>query len=257
MAERELLRKPSPGFPESAADRFLSAHLSNAQYNKLVWGLYPAVWGIAARLRGKRDAVLGQEWGRRDDITEIIDEYIRPNITRASVVGEIGVGGGRIATQIVAEVERFYSLDVSRGMLKKAREALRDHANVEYVRLNNAACPPQLVAKLDFVYAFDVFVHFDLHAMWRHLLVMRRLLRPGGRAFVHVANLAAPLGWEKFSRQKAFSVGGLYFVTPETVEVLASHSGFQTITASSPDPRNDYLNRDYLAVLETAGGPPG
>jgi SAM-dependent methyltransferase len=104
--------------------------------------------------------------------------------------------------------------------------------------------------RVDFVYAFDVFVHFDLHATWSYIQLIHQMLRPGGRAMVHVANIAAPLGWEQFSRQKGFSVGGLYWLCPEVVAVLADHGGFSIIADSTPNSENEYLSRDYVAVLE-------
>jgi hypothetical protein len=67
---------------------------------------------------------------------------------------------------------------------------------------------------------------------------------------VHVANIAGPLGWERFSHQKSFSVGGLYWLCPEIVAVFADHGGFSIVADSTPDLENEYLSRDYVAVLE-------
>jgi len=249
------LSKPLPGFPESALDRFLSAHLSNSQYNRLAWGLYPVVWRTAARLRGKRNSVLGQEWGADNAVAEIVDEYIRPYLTRTAVAGEIGVGGARIASQVVEDVSEFYCFDVSNRMLRQAQGALASYEHVHYVKLRQPECPAELRGRLDFVYAFDVLVHLDLHSIWRHVLTMRDLLAPGGRAFVHTASIATPLGWQKFSGQKGFSVGGLYFVCPDLIAILCERAGFERIKESSPDSKNDYLNRDYLVVLEKQAHP--
>ena len=48
-------------FAESALDRFLSVHLTNSQYNRLVWGAYPYLWriGSLAGVRTAREAVSG------------------------------------------------------------------------------------------------------------------------------------------------------------------------------------------------------
>ena len=50
--------------------------------------------------------------------------------------------------------------------------------------------------------------------------------------------------------QKGFSVAGLYFVCPELVAILADHAGFRKVKESSSTTRNDYLYRDYVAVLD-------
>src|SRR5579863_9874561 len=112
------LTKPVRGFPESALDRLLSAHLSNSQYNKLAWGIYPILWRVAGKLRRNGDVLLGQEWGD-DSVAEIVDGYIRPYLTPTSVAGEIGVGGARIASKVVGDVREFYCFDVSTRMLKQ------------------------------------------------------------------------------------------------------------------------------------------
>jgi SAM-dependent methyltransferase len=251
-ANARVSEKPAPGFPESAVDRLLSAHLSNSQYNRLVWTLYPLFSSAASRLRGEREGLLGTEWAPDGSVETIVDEYIRPYVTAASVVGEIGVGGGRVATKIAGEVRELYCFDVSSRMLKRARRALAGHESVHYTRLRRPACPPELRGRLDFVYAFDVLVHLDLHTIWRYLVTMRDLLRPDGRALVHVASLATPVGWEKFARQRGFSVSGFYFLCPELVAILAGHAGLRTFRAAEPDAGNLYLSRDYVVVLERA-----
>jgi SAM-dependent methyltransferase len=246
------VRRPVPGFPESAVDRMLSAHLSNSQYNRLIWTIYPLVRTAAARLRGERESVLGTEWADDTSVVEIVEDYIRPFVTPTSVVAEIGVGAGRVATRVAGEVGEFYCFDVSNRMLRQARRELAGHGNVRYARLRQPDCPPAFRGRFDFVYAFDVFVHLDLHTIWRYLVAMREMLAPEGRALVHVASLATPLGWDKFSRQKGFSVSGFYFLCPELLATLSEHAGFRVLEASSPDPRNLYLNRDHLVVLEKA-----
>jgi SAM-dependent methyltransferase len=251
-ASAQSSQRPLPGLPESALDRLLSAHLSNAQYNRLVWTLYPLVWSAANRIRGKNEAVLGREWATEGAVETVVDEYIRPYLTPVSVVGEIGVGGGRVASKIASDVGELHCFDVSRGMLKRARRALVDHQNVHYTKLRQPACPPELCGRLDFVYAFDVLVHLDLHTIWRYLVAMHDLLAPEGRALVHVASLATPHGWEKFARQKGFSVSGFYFLCPELVAILADHAGLRIVRESEPDAGNLYTSRDYLALFGRA-----
>jgi SAM-dependent methyltransferase len=243
-------RRPWSGFPESALDRLMSAHLSNAQYNSLVWRLYPAAWSAASRLRGNGTGVLGSEWSDERAVVEVVDAYIRPHLSASTVAGELGVGGGRIAGRIVEDVGQLYCFDVSGPMLKRARRLLSGHDHVRYLKLKRLECPAELRGRLDFVYTFDVLVHLDLHAVWRSFLAMHDLLAPGGRALVHVASLATPLGWEKFARQRGFSVSGFYFLCPELVDILAAQAGFTTVEESAPDPGNEYLSRDYLVVLE-------
>ena len=246
-------------FAESGLDRFLSAHLSNRQYNRFVWTVYP----LAGRLgevvgvrRAARSAtpgeteLVGDEWGTPGEVRDIVREFIEPFVDGESVVAEIGVGGGRVAMQVAPLVQQFYCLDASSTMLRRARKALAGFEHVHYVKLARPACPAELQGAVNFVYAFDVFVHFDVHLIWKYFQAIAEMLTPRGKALVHVANLAAPSGWEKFSSQKAFSVGGLYFLSPEIVAILADRAGFSVLKESSPRPGNNYLCRDHVAVLE-------
>ena len=67
------------------------------------------------------------------------------------------------------------------------------------------------------------------------------------------ANLAAPDGFARFERQSKYTVGGFFFVTPETVRVLAGRAGLRVVRdLAEPDASNTYYNRDYLAILERA-----
>ena len=43
---------------------------------------------------------LGDEWAPRKDTVEVIETFIKPNISLASIVIEIGVGGGKMRYKI-------------------------------------------------------------------------------------------------------------------------------------------------------------
>lgn len=242
--------------------------MSNVEKNRRLWDEYARKWsresvrldsGRAQPIVPKKEQeayvaahinLLGDEWGRPSEVAQVIGEFIYPFIDAKSVVAEIGVGGGRIASKVAGRVRRFVAFDISTEMLKRAKKALRNHSNVEYVLLDEPVFDDRFHDTFDFVYSFDVFVHVDLHVMWRYFLEIGKLLKSGGKAFVHTANLLAPDGWARFAGQKKATVGGHYFVSPEIVHILASRGGFKIVKSSTPDPGNVYLNRDYLVVLQ-------
>ena len=241
-------RRISYRFPESRLERLLSRHLSNAQYNRLVWTLYPLLRRGLGRPAPAGGSV-GSEWGSRAEVEWAIEEYIYPYVTTSSAVAEIGVGGGRLASLVAGRVGTLTCFDISETMLRQARAALRESSNVRFVKLDGGRYPPQFDSRFEFIYAFDVFVHLDLHSLWRAIASISRMLIPGGRAFVHTSNLAAPDGWKQFASQPGYSVSGHYFIAPQIVEILASRAGLEIVRASSPDPSVPYLNRDFLAIL--------
>lgn len=231
----------------------------NIQYNRALWDSYAKHWdrkhihienpNVAQDQRALDLVHLGDEWGQKSDVDKIVEEYIKPYVTPDSIVLEIGVGGGRIASRVAGAVKELYCLDVSKEMLRRAQLALANYSNVRLILLHEPVLPDTLAAECDFIYSFDTFVHLDLHTMWKYFVQIHRALRQGGHAFIHTTNLKAPGGWGRFCSQKEFRVAGHYFISPEIVEILAQHSGLKIIKTSSPDPTNFYLNRDLLVVL--------
>jgi len=172
--------------------------------------------------------------------------------------------------------------------------------HVSFHLLSSApAFPAKYHHSCDFVYCFDVLPHCDLHTISGYFASIRTLLkpcpdthdapsqaatadaaesaapdvpcsspaRPHPRAFLHVANLCAPLGWSRFSKQSRYTAGGFYFLSPDIVRQLAHQHGYRIIQQSTwanayvPPPSaaaagplalesNLYYQRDLLFVLE-------
>ena len=240
----------------------LPSRTSNVEYNRAIWDRYAKNW---YRKRKKMQAVeegiesakvpdyleyLGDEWGKKADTDQVVADYILPFVTSESVVAEIGVGGGRIAAKVAENTKEFYALDISREMLEKAKDVLAIHPQVRFLLLERPEFPADFSERFDLIYSFDVFVHLDLHTIWKYFQEIRRVLKKGGKAFLHTTNLKAPGGWERFTSQSEYMVEGHYFISPETIGILAGHAGFRIIKTSTVDPSNFYLNRDYLFVME-------
>jgi SAM-dependent methyltransferase len=233
--------------------------LSNVEYNRSLWDRYSERWTKQTATIDNPEVVdreaylrtLGDEWGRTADVERIIVDYVLPYIDQSSVVAEIGVGGGRIAGKVAGKCRRLRCFDISPNMLQRAKAHLAEQTNVSFTLLERAELPSE-AESFDFVYSFDVFVHLDVHTMWKYFREFRRALKTGGHAFVHTTNLRAPGGWERFSGQERFSVEGHYFVTPDVVAVLAERAGLTVVKTSSVDPDNFYFNRDHLVVMRKA-----
>lgn len=241
----------------------LPSKTSNFDYNKRVWDRYAKGWyRVRPKIKKVDDAAipeeavpaylqfLGDEWGRKADVEKIVAEYILPFITPESVVAEIGVGGARIASKVIGNTKEFYAFDISAEMLKKAKDVLGNDPRVRFVLLERPEFPADLAERFDMVYSFDVFVHLDIHIIWKYFNEIRRVLKKGGKAFLHTTNLKAPGGWERFAGQAEYMVEGHYFISPEIIDIFAAHSGMKIIKTSTADPSNFYLNRDYLFVME-------
>ncbi len=230
---------------------------SNFKKNRFLFNFYSRTWWLQKVFRlgtvGKSDyqlELLGDEWGNKESVGQVLDDFIKPFITQQSIVGEIGVGGGRIASKLVGSVKKFYCFDISQEMLKRARKLLSEYSHVEFVLLKAPEFDAELEGSFDFIYSFDVFVHLDLHLIWKYMKEIKKLLKKDGHAFLHTANLKAPDGWKKFSKQDQFSIQGHYFLCPEIIEIFAKQAGLKIVKQSIPCGNNFYYNRDYLFVLK-------
>lgn len=63
---------------------------------------------------------------------------------------------------------------------------------MEFVLLDQARLPDRFESTLDFVILYDVLVHVDLHITNKYVRELARILKPGGRAFLSVANFLSP-----------------------------------------------------------------
>lgn len=255
----DRLRRAFLAFREGgqrARDRGV-ARVDNVAYNRELWDRYAEHWQDPAFRAGQADAPdeipflerIGDEWGRRRDVDAIVDGFILPWVGPDSIVGEIGCGGGRVAERVVPRVGGFYGFDISARMLEHAREVITD-PRAQFVLLENARLPGDLSESLDFIYAFDVFLHLDLYVMRRYFEEMARVLKAGGKAFVHTTNLTSDVGWSNFVKFDRYRPETHFYVSPETVRTLADRTAFRLVKESEPDPTNFYLARDYLVVLE-------
>ena len=87
-------------------------------------------------------------------------------------------------------------------MLKHARKNLQEleHLGITFVHQAEGTTIPDTVGheKFDIVYSFDVFVHVDIHTLFRTLSEVRSLLKEGGVFMLSVANLCSEEGFARF-----------------------------------------------------------
>ncbi|MHC5855597.1 class I SAM-dependent methyltransferase [Nostoc sp.] len=232
---------------------------SNLEINRNFWDEYAKQWSkynfqipndqISQPEKDSSINYLGDEWGTAEDVEEIISEYIFPFLTKNSTVAEIGVGGARIAAKVVENVEKLYCFDVAPAMLDKAKERIGHYPQVEFHLMENSEFEAGLGEKFDFIYSFDVFVHLDLPTIWKYLNSIYKILKEGGRAFIHTSSITTPNGWTRFC-SKADSEQLYYPTSPEAIKWLIEKAEMTVIKESTPDGNNFYLERDYLVVIQ-------
>ena len=87
----------------------------NIVTNQKLWDNYSREWNgarwvqkMASHVDMQTDLqVLGDEWAPRTHTMEIINEFILPYLKPHFICAEIGVGGGRIAKEVVGKVKIY------------------------------------------------------------------------------------------------------------------------------------------------------
>lgn len=249
--EKLGIRRPGPGRADHG-DRY-----KNIEYNRNLFNHYARYWTKESTyldnpLVADRETYLqyiGDEWGRAEDLPAIIDDMVRPFVGKSTIAAEIGSGGGRMASKVAPLVGRLTCFDIAEAFLEKAKQALAEHRNIDYVLLGDKLFEPVPDVSFDFIYSFDVLVHLDLHTLWRYFTYVHRILKKDGLFFAHTTNLRAPGGWANFSDQQEYTVEGHYFIVPEIVDLFCEKAGFAKVRVAPIDTANFYYNRDYLCIL--------
>lgn len=94
---------------------------------------------------------------------------------------EIGCGIGRMTRPLAGAFGEVHAVDVSREMVRRAREQLADVPNAFVYETDGATLPMFDDGSFDFAYSFIVFQHIPYRdAVVSYLREVRRTLRPGG-----------------------------------------------------------------------------
>jgi ubiquinone/menaquinone biosynthesis C-methylase UbiE len=104
---------------------------------------------------------------------------------------EIGCGPGRLMRPMSAHFAHIYGVDVSDEMIALAKEKLRGtpHAHVHATDGASLALFPD--DHFDFVYSYAVFQHIPTReVVTEYFREIRRVLKPGGFALLHINGLA-------------------------------------------------------------------
>jgi len=97
---------------------------------------------------------------------------------------EIGCGPGRVTAAMAADFRDVLALDVSPDLLERAGRAVPP--NVELRAVDGCEIPASS-ASIDAVFSVHVLMHLERPAdVRRYLEEARRVLAPGGSAFVHI-----------------------------------------------------------------------
>jgi SAM-dependent methyltransferase len=117
---------------------------------------------------------------------------------RGGTCVEVGCGPGRMTGLLARRFERVIAVDVSPGMLDRARAAV-DARNVDFRLVSGSRLDTVADAEADVVLCYLVLQHLPSRAVVAsYLAEFGRVLKPGGKAFVQLPVLrrgVVPHSW--------------------------------------------------------------
>jgi ubiquinone/menaquinone biosynthesis C-methylase UbiE len=143
-----------------------------------------------------------QEFARRGRaVAELLADAL--GLDGSQRVVEIGCGPARIGREIAPRCREWIGLDISGEMLRLARGRVGHLSNVSFHELEGARLDTLADASVDRLYCHSVLAHIDKEDMYRYLREVRRVLVPGGLAYLDTWNLLHEAGWAWFEKSAA------------------------------------------------------
>lgn len=154
---------------------------------------------------------------------------LRPYLSDDAVALEIGCGIGRIMYHVAPHCREMHGVDISREMLRQARQNLAHLPNVR-VHLGNGYALPVDSESFDLAYSCRVFQHIPKNIVLNYLKETYRAMRPGAKFVLQIPNILIDehmLALNHFSSPEFFrNPYPMYFYTPAEIERIGSYVGF-------------------------------
>lgn len=188
----------------------------------------------------------GDEWGTPEIWQKIYEMVFAPEIGPDTVrVVEIGPGAGKYTAMVLDRQPgaRLLAFDVSPAYLSVMTERLAPAiaaGRLEAIRLEpewdhlaRAIEARGWGGSVDLLFSIDAMVHVDLQYLIAYWLCAARVMRPGGRMIMSVADATSPHGFEKLMADVPtyFAAQGkvtskFEWLSPSLVETVLNKIGF-------------------------------
>jgi ubiquinone/menaquinone biosynthesis C-methylase UbiE len=165
-----------------------------------------------------------EEAGRRDA------QRLAPYIDGAAVVMDLGCGIGRVARYIAPACRTLWAVDASEVMLGHARRRLADAGNVRFARSEGTSVPALPDDSVDLAYSLLTLQHLEREDAFALLRDLRRIVRPGGCAYLTFPNVLTDTYLDAFlayvDAGEVANPARARFYTPQEVGRLLPAAGF-------------------------------
>jgi ubiquinone/menaquinone biosynthesis C-methylase UbiE len=161
--------------------------MPSLEWNRQEWG-QQHTWAEGGDEWSDIAASCGQPYAEWKDA--LVETFIAPYAVDAEVL-EIAPGYGRWTEFLASLARRVVLVDINENCLRACKKRFEGLMHIEY-QLGDGDSLPVPDASQDFVWSFDSFVHMDPPVVREYVREIARVLRPGGSAVVHHADMR---GW--------------------------------------------------------------
>jgi SAM-dependent methyltransferase len=159
---------------------------------------------------------------------------LAPHLAPDAVALDLGCGIGRVALHTAPLCRRLWAVDASPLMLRYARRRLAGCGNVSFARSRGTAVPDVPDASVDLVYSLLTLQHLEREDAFLLMEDARRMLRPGGVAYLTFPNLLSDTYLQAFLGYARGGQSGhrarARFYTPQEVERILPVAGLPIVS---------------------------
>jgi ubiquinone/menaquinone biosynthesis C-methylase UbiE len=152
----------------------------------------------------------------------LIEHLILPYVDVNNAI-EIAPGHGRWTEYLLA-AKSLTLVDLSQTCLAFCRKKFISKTNIAYWITSGAVLPLHQTDLVDLVWSYDAFVHMHPDIVQSYIHEIARVLRSGGTAILHHANVADP---EHHDQSQA--PGWRSAVSAKTMRAMIEGAGLQTV----------------------------
>jgi SAM-dependent methyltransferase len=105
-----------------------------------------------------------------------------------SVVVDLAAGHGRNSALLKDLTPQLYIVDINQECIDACKARFPDATNITYIVNDGATLTDIPTESVTLLYCFDAMVHFESDVVRQYLIEAFRILKPGGRAFLHHSN---------------------------------------------------------------------
>lgn len=114
----------------------------------------------------------------------IVENFIKPNISKESTVLEIAPGRGRW-TEFLLDSKKLILVDLNDRCIQSCKKRFLRFKNIEYFTNNGKRLSFIKDNSIDFIFSYDSFVHMEREVIDSYFREFHRILKKHGKAIIH------------------------------------------------------------------------